>query len=357
MKDIIKKFLIIGMIVILFVPFVSCSFDDEDSDFITVIDMDGSSITIKKNPEHVACCRSAYDLLVAYGLGDKIDGVDKKVLKNPWTKVFYPECVNHYAYEYENSYEFYLSRGVDLVFSPEKRITDDLNAHGIHAITVKLYGTPSFDNYIHTFSNLIAQIWPDENVLEEANKWNAKIDKAINDITTELSKNNVQKQKLVYVRGDKDNGIGYTDTVGSFVEYAYRVLGFDVMSSYLENNGNRPSAESICEFNPDVFVMGGIYQNKNVERIKTTNPYTSLSAVINERIYTIPMGLTQMEQLNVLSPEFFYDQANRLYPDIFNYDVKSMIKESVKIYFGTELTDQQIEYMLNGLSPNGGNLY
>jgi iron complex transport system substrate-binding protein len=69
------------------------------------------------------------------------------------------------------------------------------------------------------------------------------------------------------------------------------------------------------------------------------------------------MGLTQMEQLNALSPEFFYDQANRLYPHIFNYDVKTMIKNSVKEYFGTELTDEQVNYMLNGLNPTGGSLY
>lgn len=64
-----------------------------------------------------------------------------------------------------------------------------------------------------------------------------------------------------------------------------------------------------------------------------------------------------MEQLNALSPEFFYDQANRLYPTIFNYDISSMLKSSVKQYFGTDLTDTQVGYMLNGLSPTGGNLY
>ena len=64
-----------------------------------------------------------------------------------------------------------------------------------------------------------------------------------------------------------------------------------------------------------------------------------------------------MELLNALSPEFFYDQANKLYPTIFNYDVSTMIKESVLSYFGTQLTDAQVGYMLSGLNPTGGNLY
>lgn len=353
-----KVFLTILVLVCSMVGLVGCSNKtNKESDKVTIVDMDGESITIKKNPTKVACCRSAYDLLIAYGLGDKIDGVDKKVLANPWTAVFYPDSSKHYAYEYENSYELYLSRGVDLVFSPEKRITDDLREHGINAVTVKLYGTPTFDNYIHSFSNMIAEIWPDAKVKEASEKWNAKIDKAISDITTELAKHNLPNQKLFYVRGDKDKGIGYTDTKGCFAEFAYRVLGFESMCAQLDPYGNSVSAEALCDYKPDVFVMGGIYQAKHVAEIKSTEPYNTLDAVKNNKIYTIPMGLTQMEQLNALSPEFFYDQANRLYPDFFNFDIKTMIKNSVKEYFGTTLTDVQVDYMLNGLNPEGGSLY
>ena len=357
MKKLAKIIIVFVIVVLSLSLFSACNNVTEESDMVTVTDMDGVTIKIPKNPQNVSCCRSAYDLLIAFGLGDKIDGVDKKVLANPWTKVFYPDSVNHFAYEYENSYELYLSRGVDLVFCPEKRITDDLKAHGINAVTVKLYGNPTFDNSIHAFSNMIAQIWPDANVKEAVNAWNLKIDKAITDVSTEISNHTLTQQKLFYVRGDKDKGIGYTDTKGCFAEYAYRVLGFNCMSSTLENNANIVSAEAVCEFNPDVFVMGGIYQNKHIDEIKTTAPYNTLSSVINNKMYNIPMGLTQMEQLNALSPEFFYEQANKLYPTLFNYDVKAMIKTSVSNYFGTQLTDTQVDYMLNGLSPTGGNLY
>ena len=358
MKKFLAKLIVLAILVVLCLSiFSACNNTSEDSDQVTIMDMDGVEVTIPKNPQKVACCRSAYDLLIAFGLGDKIDGVDKKVLANPWTEVFYPGSKNHYAYEYENSYELYLSRGVDLVFCPEKRITDDLKAHGINAVTVKLYGNPTFDNSIHSFSNMIAQIWPDANVKEAVNTWNNKLDKAISDITTELSNHTLPQQKIVYVRGDKDKGIGYTDTKGCFAEYAYRVLGFNCMSSTLESGANIVSAEAICSFNPDVFVMGGIYQNKNIAGIKTTAPYNDLDSVKNNRLYNIPVGLTQMEQLNALSPEFFYDQANKLYPTIFNFNVSTMIKESVLKYFGTQLTDAQVGYMLSGLSPTGGNLY
>ena len=109
-----------------------CSKEIEETKQISVTDMVGTTITIEKNPQKVACIsRTTYDLLVAYGLGDKIDGAYKGTLKNDWVSLIYPESKNHYVYEYNNSSELFLSRGVDLVLAPEKYMADDLNAHPV----------------------------------------------------------------------------------------------------------------------------------------------------------------------------------------------------------------------------------
>ena len=57
-----------------------------------------------------------------------------------------------------------------------------------------------------------------------------------------------------------------------------------------------------------------------------------------------------------MTPVFFYDQANKIYPEYFDYDVSNMIKTTVKEYFGTDLTDDQVSYMQKGLNPQGGSL-
>lgn len=337
---------------------VGCASNNNEIETIQITDMVGDVISVKKNPTKVACVsRTSYDLLVAFGLEEYIDGTYEKTLDNEWTSVLYPDSSSHYKYEYEPSFELLLSRGVDLVFAPEKRIAEAYREHGITALTISLYGNPTFDSYLTYISDMVTKLWDSKEVENKAKKWENNVTTAVNEIQRELAKNNVEKEKLYYVRGDKDRGIGYTDTKGSFVEYAYRVLGFDCMSSQLGYDGNKPSAEAICEFNPDVFVMGGIYQNKHVSDIKNTEPYTTLEAVKNNKIYTIPMGFTQMEQINIFTAEFFYDQANKLYPNIFNYDVSKMIKDSTKEWFDVELTDLQIQYMLSGLSPEGKDMF
>lgn len=333
-----------------------CSKNGEKDDQISVTDMVGTTITIKKNPKKVACIsRTTYDLLVAYGVGDKIDGAYKGTMKNDWVPLIYPESKNHYVYEYNNSSELFLTRGVDLVLAPEKYIADDLNAHGVPALCVSLYGNPTFDNYVNYLSNLVTKLWDGDDIKTKASSWESKVSKAINDVTSELAKHEISRKKIFYVRGDKDRGIGYTDTQGSFTEYAYRSLGFDFIGASLTTP--QPSKEEIVAQNPDVFVCGGQYQNKNINILKTEEPYVNLDAVINNKVYNIPIGFTAFEQLSVMTPIFFYDQANKIYPEYFSYDIASMVKSSIKEYFGTDLTNEQVSYMLNGLNPEGGPLY
>lgn len=357
MRNVTKILLSLVITIVLLFTIIGCTSQKEEATTVEITDMVGDVVTVKKNPTKVACVsRTSYDLLVAFGLSDCIDGAYVKNLDHAWAEILYPNSANHYKYEYEPSYELLLSRGVDLVFAPEKRIAEGLREHGLTAITISLYGTPTFDEYVPYIADMVTKIWDDESVKHKAIEWKTNVQTTIADIQSQIPTTATPK-KVFYVRGDKDKGINYTDTKGSFVEYAYRILGLNCMSAILENDGNRPSAESICEFNPDIFVMGGVYQNKHVADIKSTAPYTTLDAVKNNQIYTIPMGFTQMEQINAFTAEFFCDQANKLYPDVFHFDVKSMMKASIKKYFGTDVTDTQIEYMLAGLSPTGGNLY
>lgn len=349
---VLRKILASFLVAFCFIGVLTGCSSNSKEETVKVTDMLGTTIDVKKNPKKVACIsRTTYDLLVAYGLGDKIDGAYSGTLNNDWVSLIYPTSSNHYVYKYENSYELFLQRGVDLVFAPEKYIADDLNSHNIPALCVSLYGNPTFDNYVTFLSNLVTEIWDDAKIKTKAEAWENKVTTAINEIKIELDKHDIEEKTVFYIRGDKDKGVGYTDNKSSFTEYAYRMLGLKFAGASLTTN--QPSAEEIVRINPDIFVAGGIYQNKNIDLVKTTDPYKELDAVKNNRIYSIPIGFTAFEQLSAMTPIFFYDQANKIYPEYFNYDIASMVKETIKDYFGTELTDEQVSYMLNGLNPEG----
>ncbi len=354
-KSMKKVLLLILCLALLTVNFTACNGSEDKDATVTVTDMLGETVEVKKNPTKVACVsRTTYDLLIAFGLGDYIDGAYKTIYDNEWVATMYSGSADEYRYDYEESYETFISRGVELVFAPEKYIANGLKEHGVTALNVSLYGNPTYDEYVYFFADLVTQIWDSPEVVAKVAAWKTKVGGTIKEIQDTLNANNVQTQSLYYVRGDKNKGIGYTDTAAAFTEYAYRQLGFNFISKEFETN--KPSAEEICAKNPDVIVIGGIYQNTLKDTLYASEVYVNLDAVKNNKVYTIPVGFTMFEQISAMTPIFFCDMANKLYPDLFNYDVETMIKESVKEYFGTELTDQQINYILSGKAPDGGNL-
>lgn len=355
MKKVISMLLIAMLCAAMMCSVVGCSDDKQtDDETVTVTDMLGEQVTVKKNPKKVACAsRTTYDLLIAFGLGDCIDGVYYAMLENEWSSVFDSRASERYSLAYQESYETYIARGVDIVFAPEKYIADGLKEHGIKALNVSLYGTPDFSGYVYFFADLVKQIWDSEEVAQKVDSWKTHMQNAISGIQTELAKHDDEQRTIYYVRGDKNRGVGYTDTVGSFTEYAYKVLGMKPLNDQFETN--QPSAEEICQQNPDVFVVGGIYQKTLMDALQQ-EPYVNLDAVKNGQVFNIPIGLTMFEQLGVFSPVFLCDQANKLYPNYFNYDVKKQIQDLSREFFGVELTDTEVQNMLNGLSREGNEL-
>lgn len=324
-----------------------------DDEMIVVTDMLGENVEVKKNPRHVACVsRTTYDLLVAFGVGDYIDGAYKTLFDNEWTSVLYPDSSKHFAYEYEPSYELLLERGVDVVFCPEKHITDGMREHGLAALNVSLYGNPNFEPYVYFLADLTEKLWPDvKGVSEKVSEWKQDFNDVTTKIESALKGEPTGERSLYYVRGDKDKGINYTDTGKSFNEYSFELLKMDYLGNKMGTT--KPSTEAILSADPDVVVFGGIYQHKLKDVLLTDPIWENLSAVESGSVYNIGIGFSPMEQMGVFSPVFLADMANKLYPDIFVFDTQEMLKEMCQKYFGVKLTDDQAEYIMNGLGPDG----
>lgn len=88
-----KKFLAIVLSVFMMIgasaSLTACNENSNPPETVTVTDMLGETITVKKNPKKVACAsRTTYDLLIAFGLGDCIDGAYYALLENEWATGF-----------------------------------------------------------------------------------------------------------------------------------------------------------------------------------------------------------------------------------------------------------------------------
>lgn len=347
----IKKALVVGLMIISTIALVGCNNNNEKG--IKVVDMAGQEVIVPKDIKKVAAVSpSTADLMISFGLGDKIDGVYKTVTDNEWATTIYPASKDFYKYDYDESAESYYSRGVDLILLPDPKTVESLRSSGLTVLNVRQFATDNFDDYLFTFSEILKQIFPE--VSTKVNEWQNRMNTAINDITTVL-KSQTDKPTLYYIYGDKLNGKGshlaYTDMPNSFVASLLRKLNVKFVSDNFTSN--RPSEEEVLKTNPDIIIIGGIYQKYLHDELLANTTWNQLDAVKNNRVYNVPVGFAPFEQNSIESPIFLYDLANKIYPDLFNYDIREITKETFKYWFNMTLTNQQVDYLLDGLSPSG----
>ena len=78
------------------IALTSCGNNDEET--IEITDMSGTTVKIPKSPKKVAAVSpSTGDLMIAFGLGDLLDGTYYSTLNNPWAKEIYPESESFYG--------------------------------------------------------------------------------------------------------------------------------------------------------------------------------------------------------------------------------------------------------------------
>lgn len=348
-----KKVLSFLISIILISLTTSCDTNNHENE-VLVTDMSGVEVWVPKNPKKVAAVSpSTGDLMIAFGLGEVLDGTYYSVLDNSWAEVIYPESKNLFGYDYDNSVETFIERGADLIFIPEPATAQNLREHGLNALCVRQFAEGGYGDYVFAFSEIVRTIWG-EKVDNRVDMWQADFNKAISDVTQTLEENDIyteEKRTLYYVCGDKDRGLGYTDLGKSLLEYVYDLLNIDFICNRFETN--RPSAEAVLEINPDIVVIGGIYQQYLLQQIKIEEPWNRIKGVVEGQLYNIPVGFVSFEQTAAESPLFIYDMANKLYPDLFHYDLISLTKECFLKYFSHQLSDSDVNNILKGLDANG----
>lgn len=351
-----KRILLILMIFFSGLILTSCGDRNNDDDFIEVIDFVDDVVSVPKNPKKIAVvARSAVDMLISFGLGDYIDGVYKTIFDNPWASYLYPNLDNYYSYEYNENYETFYERKIDLIIAPEKYIAEDLRSKGLTVITVSQYGTPTYEEVLIRLPELVKQIWDDQDVHDKADYWMNNFDETKNEITTKLSNQENRNQTLYYIRGDKYGGLNYTETKGSIIETFGNYLNLKFLGEYFNHN-NRPQEEEVISLNPSFIITGGIYQNQIIDELYENPVWNKLDAVKDNKVFNIGIGFVMFEQSSVTETIFLQILANKVYPELFNFDIEQNLYDIINKYYNVKLSSEEIGYMLNGLDREGNSL-
>lgn len=352
MKSLLSFLLVAIMLIAIPFGLSACESLETGGDTSTVTDMEGTSVAIPKNVSKVACIsQSATDLMIAFGLGDKIVGTYRSFTYNPWTTEIYPAAANYKAYSYSVSAEELLADGVELVIIQDTENAEAFRNAGLPVVAVHQYSpTGAFDEEIYDTARLIGEIFPVAKA--KADEWIKDVKDTISEIESEIG--TIPSDKSVYyVNGEKEKGLYYSDGGNSMISRILNVANVALATEKYEVlNVHKVSDEEMLALDPYAMLIGGAYQNNLIDELNVSAVWSALTCNREGRVYRIPVAMVGIENVSAETPVMLRYVAS-LFNDTYTYDIKQGLKENIKQYFGYDLTDSDVENMCKGLTKSG----
>lgn len=351
-----KKSILMLMATTLIGTLVCCGNNESDGnnnsigETVVITDSVGVEVEVPKNCDEIICVwPSGTQLLVALGMGDLLVGVSDDSKSQSWAVEMYPRLNEITSCSNEQSAESIIGMNADVVLTTEPDVAADWRSKGIPAVTFSYYSVDKMKETIRTLSKFI----PDD----YAKKCTAYIDYLegnIKGVETALSGKIDVKEKLYYIHGNNNKGLYKTAGGGTMnEEWANAAFVDFATSKLLSSSETVVDAEAILAENPTVIVVGGKYQHRLVAELKNAKEWSDVSAVKENRIYTVPYGISPFDRFGAEFAMMIPWVATTVYPDLFKYDVHEEIKSFYSKFTGCELSDNKVDYIINGLAPNG----
>lgn len=353
MKKFLMGLLSIFMMIVSGLSLFACSFKNNFSDAITITDMEGTQVTISTDVDKVACISpSATDLMIAFGLGDKIVGTYRSFTYNPWTTEIYPNAANFKGYSYSVSAEELLADDIDLVILQNTENAETFRYAGLPVVAVHQYSpNGAFDEEVYEMAELIGNIFGG-NAKIKADAWIREVKDTITEIKTTIGESN-SENAVYYVNGEKQKGLCYSDGGNSMISRIFDIANVRLATEkYGVLNVHKVSDEEMVALNPYAMLIGGAYQNYLVNQLNNSAVWASLDCNKYDRIYRIPVAMVGIENVSAETPVMLKYVAS-LFNSSYVFDMKTELKANIKKYFNYDLTDGDVENMCNALTKNG----
>lgn len=321
---------------------------------ITITDMEGTEVVISKDVKKVACIsQSATDLMIAFGLGNKIAGTYRSFTYNKWISELYPESANYKAYSYSVAAEELVADGIDLVIIQDTENANAFRNAGIPVVAVHQYSpSGAFDDEVYDTANIIGAIFPEAKA--KADAWIKDVKDTITDIQTKIGTTN-SENTVYYVNGEKSKGLYYSDGGNSMISRIYDIANVRLATEKYEVlNVHKVSDEEMVALNPYAMMIGGAYQNNLIDSLNNSPVWSTLDCNKENRVYRIPVCMTGIENVSAETPLMLKYTASLF--NNYEFDMKTEMKANIKKYFNYDLSDADVENMTHGLDKNGNRM-
>lgn len=360
MKSKIKMWMSILLMVVNVFTLVGCgnsSINDtkEAAQKKCIVDMAGVTVELPSEVDKVICTsQNAMEFMVAMGVEDKLVGVHKSIANHTWSPEYIHNLDSIELYGYNPSAEAVYESEADLVIMKDESAAEELRNAGITAITFKY----DSKEQMYEAVRLLGQIFG-ENAERYAEKWIKYYKETETEIKDKISAlSNDQKKRVYFINASVSlHDGGLTSTVGgnSIIAEWFNTIGVDLVTKD-ENDIATINEEKILQMNPEVIVISGWSENTRKEQLLADDKWKDVAAVKNNQIYIMPVGFVSFERYAVEAPLLLKYSLSVIYPELFKYDAVNDFDNFFNEYFAIDLSEEKIDYILKGLSPDGARM-
>lgn len=344
------RVLLLNVAILFTVILGGCGKDEPTGKIIT--DMSGVTVEMSGEINNVICTsQNAMEFMVAMGLEDKIIGIHKSVFGHTWSKEYMKNLGDKDGYGYSPAAEAIYEAGADLVIVRDAAAAEELRNAGITAITFRYGNKEEMFEAIRMLGAIFG-----EEPSNYAEKWIAYYEETCKFIEEKVSSLSDAERLTAYfidASGALDEN-GLTTTIGGdhIVAEWFDTIGVDLVTK--EYSGiSSINEERILGINPETIVIGGWCENTRKEQLLADTKWTDVSAVKNDRIFLTPVGFVSFERYAVEAPILLRYSFSMFYPELYDYDTVAEFQLFFREYFGIEVSEEKINYMLLGYSPDG----
>lgn len=346
-----KRLLSIFLVIILLFTVCACGevTPQQSGETRQITDCLGRTVDIPADPQRIVCLYASTAHLVAMmDEGDKIVGAPNGVKRDILMQKKYPDIVNVASPYEEGSINVEELARIDADLALVRYSTgqnqaevEKLNNLGIPYVVVDFYTLDELKTAISVIGDVF-------NNPEKANEFKKFFDDTIGLVTDRLQDVKEDEKPIVYHSVNEATRTDVENTICSEITDLAGIRNASVENG-MQSQGDKAytTLEEIYRWDPDAIIAN---EYSVTDYILSDDKWAGLQAVINQKVYTLPIGATRWcHPASIEAHMAVLAIANMFYPDKFSdLDIEEYIKNYYSKFFGLELDDEEIDMILSG---------
>jgi len=315
----------------------------------TIVDMQGRTVEIPAKIERVVNnWPSSNSVMLMIGAGDLLVGTTTTTVNNAWNRFMYPNLVN--VPTDISNVEDVLKLNPDLYISSGAEKAEEMQKAGIPSVVLMF---SNYDDMKKSFT-ILGEILGGEYV-QKMEYWCEFVDTWKDTITTRLADLKEEDKPVLYYCAPMGNGeLTTTFKSPSMCQDWANICGAVYLNDLTDNPGaGTITVEEVLKIDPDVMVIGGIYQADAWAKLQEDKVWAEITAVKEGRVYVAPKGMHPIPRFGIEGALMLPWTAKTLWPEKFaDVDLDKIFHDFYYELSGKDLTAAEVKNLLAGFDPD-----